>query len=263
MDSTSFWMIGFSTVLAYEVVLSSALRAPTSYVLALVPPALLGAAADIAAFDSLTLFQTSCCCLSAITLFRTLGWAITDACVSNLLELSIQRPCSTQNTERSTGSLSAGTILSLPTTRSCFPPVTTSPASRISGRLELLTSTNRFTSALFGCWYIGRGWRRIIPAIFPTSVTTISPERMPSSSVINPLVSWTFSATTGKIVRSPWVMGARILYSLTGAELPTGADGLAAASTSMVARVMNAPQTIRFFMCNSFLIYSPGCTYGT
>src|SRR5258708_380765 len=48
-----------------------------------------------------------------------------------------------QNTSRSIGSLSAGTIRSLPITRSCLPPVTISPASRTSGRFELLTSTKR------------------------------------------------------------------------------------------------------------------------
>src|SRR5712672_3225222 len=60
---------------------------------------------------------------------------------------AVQRPGSTQNTLRSTGSLSAGTMRSLPITRSCLPPVTISPASNSNGRLELLTSTNWLTSA--------------------------------------------------------------------------------------------------------------------
>ena len=45
------------------------------------------------------------------------------------------------------GSLLGGTMRSLPTTRSCLPPVTISPASRIRGRSELFTRTRRFTSA--------------------------------------------------------------------------------------------------------------------
>ena len=61
--------------------------------------------------------------------------------------VATQRPGSTQNTLRSTGSLSAGTMRSLPITRSCLPPVTISPASNSSGRLELFTSTSRFTCA--------------------------------------------------------------------------------------------------------------------
>src|ERR1700759_4468810 len=88
------------------------------------------ASADTTIFDRLllTASQTFCWSLSAIAFIRTLGCSITDACVSNLFEVSTQRPCSTQKTERSTGSLSAGTILSLLTPRSCLPPVTTSPA---------------------------------------------------------------------------------------------------------------------------------------
>lgn len=48
------------------------------------------------------------------------------------------------------GNLSAGTRRSLPMTRSCFPPVTISPAKRINGRFELLTRTRRLTSAPSG-----------------------------------------------------------------------------------------------------------------
>jgi hypothetical protein len=63
----------------------------------------------------------------------------------NFAELSVQRPCSMQNTDRSIGSAPTGTIRSLAITRSCLPPVTISPASNSSGRFELFTSTSVFT----------------------------------------------------------------------------------------------------------------------
>src|SRR5450432_1245763 len=139
----------FSITFAYDDVVSSSRKAKTAGGVADglgspadVPPIglplLSGDAAilaDIFLFALPTASQTLLWSASAIALKRTLGWAITDACVSNLPLVPTQRPCSTQNTARSTGSLSAGTILSLP-------PVTTSPASRISGRFELLTSTS-------------------------------------------------------------------------------------------------------------------------
>ena len=98
--------------------------------------------------------------------------------------LATQRPGSTQNTLRSTGSLSAGTMRSFPITRSCLPPVTISPARSSNGRFELLISTNRFTSA-FSRRTAGVRPLRISPRTFPYSVTTTSPDRKPSSSVRN------------------------------------------------------------------------------
>ena len=55
------------------------------------------------------------------------------------------RPGSTQNTSRSMGSLSGGTMRSFAITRSCLPPVTISPANNNRARFELLISTSRLT----------------------------------------------------------------------------------------------------------------------
>src|SRR5438128_786635 len=157
--------------------------------------------------------------LSAMALLRTEGAAIsapdtppgTPGAIPNLSLVPTHRPGSTQNTLKSMGSLSAGTMRSLPITRSCLPPVTISPANNNRGRLELFTSTNWFTWAF--STGIGREWRRIIERILPDSVTTTSPDRRPSSRVRNSLVSNDLAATMGNTVRLPCRIGARTLYS--------------------------------------------------
>ena len=184
-----------------------------------------GSAATISVRDLWTSSQTFCWSLSAIASLRTLGcaiWALNELKLSAGYPrgapppvLATQRPGSTQKTLRSMGSLLGGTMRSLPTTRSCLPPVTISPASRISGRSELLTSIRRLTCAPSPHGIIGRSpsgtrrRRRIKGAMLPASVTTTSPERRPSSSVRKLRVSWDrpAAATTGKIVRLAWVMG--------------------------------------------------------
>src|ERR1039458_8330942 len=78
---------------------------------------------------------------------RTLGCAICDFMEPKCSDEATQRPGSTQNTDRSMGSDLGGTMRSTPITRSCLPPVTTSPASRSRGWSELLIRTNRFTAS--------------------------------------------------------------------------------------------------------------------
>jgi len=92
----------------------------------------------MAEFAEPTLDQTLFWSLSAMAGMRTLGCAICDFIESKLLLLPTQRPGSTQKTLRSTASGPDGTIRSAPMTRSCFPPVTISPASRSNGRPDLL-----------------------------------------------------------------------------------------------------------------------------
>ncbi len=78
---------------------------------------------------------------------EALGCAICELNEPNCDLVTTQRSGSTQNTERSMGSLLGGTMRSLATTRSCLPPVTISPASRMRGRSELFSKTRRLTSA--------------------------------------------------------------------------------------------------------------------
>ena len=152
-------------------------------------------------------FATIACCRTAgCTMMLSLA---AFAEVPNLSELSVQRPCSMQNTERSIGSAPAGTILSFAMIRSCLPPVTISPASNNSGRFELFTSTSVFT---WSPWYAcetapPRGLTR--PRTLPASVTSTSPLLRPSSSVRNWSAGSDFpsSRTTGKSVRSPLSIG--------------------------------------------------------
>ena len=127
---------------------------------------------------------------------RTLGCAIWDFSAPKWSDEATHRPGSTQNTDRSIGSDFGGTMRSTPITRSCLPPVTTSPASKSSGRSELLISTRRLTSAP-DC----RGIRvpgRTKPCSEPASVTTTVPDRNPSSSVSNGAVAYSGAADDGK-----------------------------------------------------------------
>src|ERR1035437_11132462 len=78
--------------------------------------------------------HTFCWLLSAMALRRTLGCAIWEWNEPKLDLVATQRVGSTQNTARSIGSLFGGTMRSLPTTRSCLPPVTIS--DRKSTRLN-------------------------------------------------------------------------------------------------------------------------------
>ena len=138
-----------------------------------------------------------------MALFLTDGNAIGAGgpAVPNCMVDPVQRPGSTQNTPRSMGSLSAGMMRSAPMTRSCLPPVTISPASKTSGRLELFTSTSWLTWApVSGA---GVGLPRTRPRTLPDSVTTTSPDFNPSSSVRNSRVSCEVAATTGNTVRLP------------------------------------------------------------
>src|SRR6185437_2972376 len=251
----------FSMVLAYEVVLFSSTGPPPVKTCSCPftdgEGAALIAKADLA---DATSSHTFCWFASTIALLRTLGCAITDACVSNFVELATHRPGSTQKTERSTGSLSAGTMRSLAKTRSCFPPVTTSPASRISGRLELFTSTRRFTSAPRR-YCGGKGLRRrFMPGTAPTSVTTTSPERMPSSRVMKPLVSCDLAETTGKMVRSPCEIGDKRLYPSGAGAVSAGSPGSAMAPRNNTGANRKVPQKIRFFMQSSSQPASPRIT---
>ena len=152
------------------------------------------------------------------------------------IDAPVHRPGSTQNTLRSIGSLSGGTIRSLPITLSCLPPVTISPASRSRGRCELLINTSWFTCAPPG--EIGIGWRRrIIGRAIPDSVTTTSPERSPSSSVRNPCVSCDFAATTGNTVRLPCLIAGRTLYPEPETASPARTKhGISIASASPTAK---------------------------
>src|SRR4051812_1122378 len=104
-----------------------------------------------------------------MALLRTLGCAICDFMLENCADVSVQRPGSTQKTPRSTGSLSAGMTRSFAITRSCLPPVTISPASRMSGRLELFTRTRLFTWAPELAGTTPRG-----PATHPADATRLS-----------------------------------------------------------------------------------------
>src|ERR1700730_15690000 len=66
--------------------------------------------------------------------------------------LPVQRPCSTQKTSRGSGGAPAGTMRSLPMTRSCLPPLTSSPPRSNSGRLLRLINTRWLTEApVLGC----------------------------------------------------------------------------------------------------------------
>src|SRR6185312_305512 len=167
IDSTCCFTAEFSIVEAYEVVACSCLvnlsdedampKPPPP-----APPEIPGAEPDAgppvavvggATFStklSLAVFtssQTFCWSASTIAFLRTLGCAMTDACVSNFPDVSTHRPGSTQKTARSTGSLSGATIRSFPTQSVLLASGYDSPASKINGNLELFTSTRRFTSA--------------------------------------------------------------------------------------------------------------------
>src|SRR4051794_6048439 len=157
-----------------------------------------------------------------MALLRTAGCAICAPMLLNSFVEPVHRPGSTQKTLRSTGSLCGGTIRSLPMMRSCFPPVTISPASSNNGRSELFSSTSLFTSALplYGrC--LGR---RIIIGSCPASVTTTSPERTPSSRVRYHDASRALAATIGNTVSLPWLIGARTLYR--GTSPATASNGM-------------------------------------
>src|ERR1700712_5128668 len=87
------------------------------------------AATAIPATAVLTESHTCCWLLATIACCRTSGCTIKlfaddFAVTPNVAELSVHRPCSTQKTDRSTGSESDGTMRSLATMRSCLPPVT-------------------------------------------------------------------------------------------------------------------------------------------
>src|ERR1035438_8259785 len=146
-----------------------------------------------------------------------------------------QRPGSTQNTDRSIGPDFGETIRSTPMTRSCLPPVTTSPASRSKGWSELLIRTRRFTSAP-DCRGMGEPGRTN-PRSEPASVTTTEPARIPSSSVSRRPVSFSAPPTTGKILRFPLVTGGRTCSSeCTG--LPAAANVAASMAEANDARIM-------------------------
>src|ERR1700678_3397285 len=191
----------FSITTAYELVVRSGAEGGAAAGAADVDPPSTSTAIDSCCFR--TSAQTWPWSLSAIALARTEGCAIkvppavallpTAALPADpyvvpdapkLVLLATQRPGSTQKTFKSTGSLSAGTMRSLPITRSCLPPATISPASSNKGRFELLIKTSRLTSAP-SCCTGGPLCPRTSPRTFPYSVTTTSPERNPSSSVRN------------------------------------------------------------------------------
>src|SRR5258708_6735561 len=90
-------------------------------------------------------------------LSRTLGWTMVLAAAN--CELPVQRPCSTQKTSRGSGGAPTGTMRSLPMTRSCLPPLTSSPARSSNGRLLRLIRTSWLTEAPRG-GSGGRFWHR-------------------------------------------------------------------------------------------------------
>src|SRR6266404_1742231 len=86
--------------------------------------------------------------------------------------------------------------------------------------------------------------------MLPASETTTSPERKPSSSV-RKFASWTLAATTGKIVRLPWVMGASTWYRVMAGACPALTLGSRAMASVMMimanAATVSAESFLLFF----------------
>src|SRR5271163_10074 len=163
------------------------------------PPLPAGTAFDAAKVPERTAFHTSFWFCATAACSRTLGCTIVLA--SPNCELApVHRPCSTQKTSSGSGSEPTGTILSFPIIRSCFPPLTSSPASKSNGRLLRLINTNWFTLAPLLYWgtATGRPSRERAKATAPCSLTITSPLDSPSSNVKNGEVSCLEELTTGK-----------------------------------------------------------------
>src|SRR5580704_7268399 len=165
------------------------------------PPTPEGTAFGAAKVPERTAFHTSFWFCATAACSRTLGCTITLA--SPNCELApVHRPCSTQKTSSGSGSDPTGTILSFPIIRSCFPPLTNSPASKSNGRLLRLISTSWFTLAplLYCGTATGRPARDRAKPAAPCSLIITSPLESPSSNVKNGEVSCMEELTTGKIV---------------------------------------------------------------
>src|ERR1700674_3549060 len=99
-----------------------------------------GAGDGAAAVPFRTAAQTLSCSLVIAACSRTLGCTIifpAENCTPD-----DHRPFSTQNTSSGRGAAAGGTIRSLEMIRSCFPPLTSSPASNSNGFEPRLISTS-------------------------------------------------------------------------------------------------------------------------
>src|SRR5271154_4270440 len=166
-----------------------------------VPAALWLAPPALAVLPDVTAPQPSLWFCPTAACSRTLGCTIVLEFVNCAL-LPVHRPCSTQNTSSGKGSDPAGTLRSFPIIRSCFPPLTSSPANSSKGRLLRLIRTSWLTLApLLLCGKgIGRPSRDRANPAAPCSLTITSPLESPSSNVRNAEVSCPEELTTGKIV---------------------------------------------------------------